>query len=774
MLLPLVVTEERWVRLISGAASANRPLALFLQRNETDSPGPDDFHLIGTAANLVRMLKQPDGSVQILLQGVARIRWAATESADPLIARIERLSEQTDEGLELDALVKNLQGLFQRLVQLSPGAPSELGIAALNIQEAGRLADFIAANTDLASAERQELLETLDVRERLRRITLFVTRELEVLEVGSRIQSQIKESMEKGQREYYLREQLKAIQKELGEADGTQSEVEDLRRKLEAANLPEEARAEADRELARLSRIPAASPEYGMVRSYLEWLGELPWSVSTEDDLDLAKAEQILDEDHYDLEKVKERIVDFLAVRSLKPDTRGPILCFAGPPGVGKTSLGQSIARALGRKFVRLSLGGLRDEAEIRGHRRTYVGALPGRIIQSIRRAGTNNPVIMLDEVDKLTVGFQGDPAAALLEVLDPAQNSTFTDNYLMVPFDLSNVMFIATANYLDPIPPALRDRMEVISLPGYTEDEKLAIAQRYLVPRQIEENGLRPTQLKVPETTLRTIIRGYTREAGVRNLEREIGTLARKAARQIAKRQRTRVSVGPRQLEDYLGPIRFRASEAEGSDEIGVATGLAWTPVGGEILFVEAAVVPGNGQLILTGQLGDVMKESARAALTYARSRAAALGIDVEKMEKQDLHVHIPAGAIPKDGPSAGIAMATAMISALSQRPIRRSVAMTGEITLRGKVLPIGGVKEKVLAAHRAGIQRVLLPDDNRPDLDEVPEHVRQELKIQFVGHMDEVLNAALLRVVKREQIRVAGPTRTVAASATAVGRMP
>jgi ATP-dependent Lon protease len=758
MLLPLAVAEERWVRLIGEVASQRQSLALFLQKDkDADPTGIDDFYPVGTAANLVRMLKQPDGSVQILLQGIARIGLGELITTGPnLTVRAQPLVETVEPGLELDALTKNLLGLFQRLIALTPGAPSELTVAAMNIPEPGRLVDFIAANTDLEVAERQDLLATLDVQERLHKITRLLTHDLEVLEVGSRIQNQIKESMGKGQREYYLREQLKVIQKELGETDSNQAELDDLKAKLDAVGLPEEARTEADRELGRLARIPGASPEYGIVRGYLEWLSELPWSSSTEDDLNLRRAERVLNEDHHDLEKVKDRILDYLAVRNLKGDSRGPILCFAGPPGVGKTSLGQSIARALGRKFIRLALGGVRDESEIRGHRRTYIGALPGRIIQSLRRAGSNNPVIMLDEVDKLSAGFQGDPSAALLEVLDPAQNSTFTDNYLMVPFDLSKVLFIATANQLDPIPPALRDRMEVISLPGYTEDDKLQIARKFLVQRQIAENGLQPGQLRLSDETIRAIIGGYTRESGVRNLEREIGTIARKAARLIASGRGKRLVVSPKRLDDFLGPIRFRSALAEGADEVGVATGLAWTPVGGEILFIEVLAVPGGGNLILTGQLGDVMKESARAALTYARSRAAALGIDLKKADKLDLHVHIPAGAIPKDGPSAGIAMATALISALTRHPINRTVGMTGEVTLRGKVLPIGGLKEKVLAAHRAGLKLVLFPAENQSDLDEIPAHVRRDLKLEPVEHMDRVLELALLPEVRQEQIKI------------------
>jgi ATP-dependent Lon protease len=616
-------------------------------------------------------------------------------------------------------------------------------------------------------------------------VTEFVTRDLEVLEIGSRIQTQIRESMDKSQREFYLRQQLQAIRKELGETDEGEAALADLREKLARAGLPPEARTEADRELGRLASIPTASPEHSMVRTYLEWLADLPWNVLTEDQLDLQHTKRILDQDHHDLDRVKDRILEYLAVMKLRAErdaspvasppggddelevqtvrpgrtstVRGPILCLVGPPGVGKTSLGQSIARALGRKFVRMSLGGVRDEAEIRGHRRTYIGALPGRVIQGLRRAGSQNPVFILDEIDKLGADWRGDPSSALLEVLDPAQNFDFRDHYLDVPFDLSKVLFIATANMLDSIPPPLLDRLEVIDIPGYTEDDKLHIARRFLVPRQLHENGLEPGQLKISDAALRQIIRAYTREAGVRNLERQIATVARKSARQIVMDRVRQVSVTPRQLGELLGPPRFQSEVAEREDEVGVATGLAYTPVGGEVLFIEARTVPGKGNVVLTGQLGDVMKESAQAAVTYARSRAAALGLASEDpLSELDLHVHIPAGAVPKDGPSAGITLATAIISALTRRPVDHTIGMTGEITLRGRVLPIGGLKEKVLAAHRAGLRRILLPRDNRKDLDDIPAHVRRQMTFTPVEHMDQVLNAALKREVRRERSEV------------------
>jgi ATP-dependent Lon protease len=767
MLLPLQVAEHPWVQLLNDAVSARQPVGLFLQ------PTPEaEMRTVGTAANIVRLLKLPDGSLQVLLQGAARIRLGEPTQQEPYArAHIEVLAEVTPDGepgVELEGLIRNLQGLFRRLVQLSPVLPDEMAIAADNLDDAARLSDFVAANIDLESEQRQEVLEELDPIARARRVTELATREIEVLEVGSRIQSQIRETMDKSQREFYLRQQLQAIRKELGEADESESALAGLRERLEKAGLPEEAKKEADRELGRLASIPTASPEHSMVRTYLEWLADLPWSAATEDNLDLPHAKRVLDEDHHDLNRVKDRILEYLAVMKLRSQReqdstgrmRGPILCLVGPPGVGKTSLGQSIARALGRKFVRMSLGGVRDEAEIRGHRRTYIGALPGRIIQGLRRAGSRNPVFILDELDKLGNDWRGDPSSALLEVLDPAQNSDFRDHYLDVPFDLSTVLFIATANVLDTVPPALRDRLEVIDLPGYAEDDKLQIARRYLVPRQLTENGLEPGQVKISTAALRRIIREYTREAGVRNLEREIANVSRKAARSIVMGDASAISVSTRQVPELLGPPRFQQEVVERQDEVGVATGLAFTPTGGEVLFVEARIIPGKGNLVLTGQLGDVMKESAQAALTYARSRSQALGLgEDDPFANKDVHVHVPAGAIPKDGPSAGITMATAIISALTRRPIDHTVGMTGEITLRGRVLPIGGLKEKVLAAHRAGLEHLIVPRENRKDLDEVPQRVLKQFTFSYVEHMDQVLNVALKREIRPERADVRKP---------------
>ncbi|HOK29609.1 MAG TPA: endopeptidase La, partial [bacterium] len=619
-------------------------------------------------------------------------------------------------------------------------------ITAMNIQEPNRLADFIAANLNISIAQKQEILETIDVKERLQKVTYFLNSEVQILEVGKQIQSEIKTEMDKRQREYILREQLKAIQKELGEVDEQTKEINELREKIEQAGMPEEVRREAERELDRLSQMMPGAAEYTVSRTYLDWLINLPWSKSTEDTLDIERAKEILDEDHYDLEKVKNRILEFLAVRKLKNDTHGPILCFVGPPGVGKTSLGMSIARAMGREFVRISLGGVRDEAEIRGHRRTYVGALPGRIIQAIRKAGTNNPVFMLDEIDKLGLDFRGDPAAALLEVLDPQQNSKFVDHYLDVPFDLSKVFFITTANMLDTIPPALLDRMEVITLPGYTEYEKLEIAKRYLIPRQISENGLKPDMVTFDEEAIKKIIREYTREAGVRNLEREIGSVLRKIAQKVAQGETGPFNITVNDIEKYLGIPRYHFGLAGERDEVGVATGLAWTEAGGDILFIEAALVPGKGGLILTGKLGEVMQESARAALTYVRSKSEEWGIESNFFEKWDIHIHVPAGAIPKDGPSAGVTMATALASAIRKIPVRKDIGMTGEITIRGKVLPVGGIREKVLAAHRAGLKTVMLPKDNERDLEEVPQIVKEDIDFIFIEHADEAINMALL----------------------------
>ena len=770
MLLPLQATDQRWVRLLNDAVSARQPVGITLQRDPADEVVDLlGLYQIGTAANIVRLLKLPDGSLQVLLQGLARVRLndKATQAEPYLRADITVLPWVTPDpiSVELEGLIKSLQSLFQRVVQLSPVLPDEMAIAAANVNDPGRLADFVAANIDIEPAQRQEVLQELEPLARARKVTELVTRELEVLEIGSKIQSQIRESMDKGQRDFYLRQQLQAIRKELGEGDEGEAEVNELRERLARAQLPDEAKSEADRELNRLASIPTASPEHSMVRTYLEWLADLPWSTMTEDNLDLRHAKTVLDEDHFDLIRVKDRMLEYLAVMKLRAErdsetaakVRGPILCLVGPPGVGKTSLGQSIARALGRKFVHMSLGGVRDEAEIRGHRRTYIGALPGRIIQALRRAGSRNPVFILDELDKLGNDWRGDPSSALLEVLDPAQNSDFRDHYLDVPFDLSNVLFIATANVLDTVPPALRDRLEVMDLPGYAEEDKLQIARRYLVPRQLAENGLDASRARIFDSALRRIIRDYTREAGVRNLEREIATLARKSARAIVLGEASSTVIKGRAVAELLGPPRFQQEAVARQDEVGVATGLAYTPTGGEVLFVEARVVPGKGNLVLTGQLGDVMKESAQAALTYARARAQALGLGAnDPFADVDVHVHVPAGAVPKDGPSAGITMATAIISALTRRPVDHTVGMTGEITLRGRVLPIGGLKEKVLAAHRAGLTRIIAPRDNRRDLEEIPARVRKEIAFTFVDHMDEVLNTALKDEVRPERAEV------------------
>jgi ATP-dependent Lon protease len=786
MLVPILARNPRWIQAIDSVTPGHKTVAFFFRANGPESEEEaapltmESLPSIGCAATIVRMLRVPDNTIQVLLQGIERVRLVDIIQHEPFpIAQVERAEEIIEESLELEGLVQNLRAQFQKLIALSPNMPDETAIALANIPEPGRLADFVAANIDVPLSEKQALLEELNVEARLRAATVLVSRELEVAEIGSRIQTQIREQMDKTQREYILREQMKAIQRELGETDSAESAVEDLRQRIEEAGLPEEARREADRELNRLAALNPMSPESGMIRTYLEWMAALPWSKSTVDQLDLAQAQEVLDEDHYDLEKVKDRILDYLGVLKLKgSQMRGPILCFVGPPGVGKTSLGHSIARALGRKFSRMSLGGVHDEAEIRGHRRTYIGALPGRIIQSLRRAETNNPVMMLDEVDKLGRDYRGDPSSALLEVLDPEQNHSFVDHYLDVPFDLSHVLFIATANVLDTIPGPLRDRMEVIEISGYTEEQKLHIATRYLVPRQLEEHGIRPDQLEFEVSALRRIIGEYTREAGVRNLERQIATVCRRVARRIASGTTDKITVTDQDIPEYLGMQRVRPELAEKEDAVGVVAGLAWTPVGGDILFVEARAVPGRGNLILTGQLGDVMQESARAAHTFARSRTAALELPENFYEKTDIHVHVPAGAIPKDGPSAGVTMATAIISALSQRPVARDVGMTGEITLRGRVMPIGGVRDKVLAAHRAGLRRIILPRENERDLDEVPETVRSELEFTLVDHVDEVLAVALLPQTKPEPEAVligGGPSDGLAArKAPARSRSP
>lgn len=746
IVVPLATEKKEVVQLIDAALANNKVVGVFGQRTDAEQPTSANLYTIGSAALIARMFKIPDGSVRVFLQGLARVRLLEITQNEPYLkGRVEVVEEKSEKTTELEALTRNLLSLFQKMVDIAPNLPGELSVAAVNIPEPGDLADFTAAHVNLKQGERQEILETIDVAQRIKKLTEYINRELEILELGSKIQSEIQGEMTKAQREFYLREQLKAIQKELGETDERSMEIAELKKKFEEAQLPPEAQKEAERELDRLAKMPPAAAEYTVARTYLDWLISLPWTKSSEDNLDISQAACVLDEDHHDLSKVKERILEYLAVRKLKTDMRGPILCFVGPPGTGKTSMGQSIARALGRKFIRMSLGGIRDEAEIRGHRRTYVGALPGRIIQGIRRAESNNPIFMLDEIDKLGIDFRGDPSAALLEVLDPEQNFAFVDHYLDVPFDLSRVIFITTANVVDPIPPALKDRMEVIELAGYTEQEKLHIAKRFLVPRQVKKNGLHEERLHFSDDALLDIIRSYTREAGVRNLEREIGAICRKVARKVATESEGPTTINSDEIHEYLGPVRFRYEVAEEADEIGVATGLAWTQAGGDVLFVEATPVSGKGNLILTGKLGEVMQESARAALTYARSRAAALGIEENFYEKNDIHIHVPAGAIPKDGPSAGITMTIALVSALTKRPVVKEVGMTGEITLRGKVLPVGGIKEKVLAAHRAGLRRVILPKENEKDLEEIPEEIREKLEFILVHNVDQVLEVVL-----------------------------
>jgi ATP-dependent Lon protease len=746
MMIPLAAGEEKMVKLIDDVLSGDKILGLFAQRSGGEGSSADNIYNVGTATAVARMFKMPDGSIRAFLQGMKRIKIKKVIQTEPYMrAQIKVIEEKFDKTPELEALTRNLTDLFQKIVSLSPNLPEEIGIAVINISEPGKLADFVAAHINLSLEEKQGILEELNVRKRLKKVTGFINRELEILELGSKIQSEIKGEFDKAQRQYYLREQLKAIQRELGEVDEQTMEIDELRKSIDEAKLPPEALKEAERELDRLSKMPPQAAEYSVAKTYLDWVTSLPWTKSTEESVDVKRAAEILDEDHYDLEKVKERILEYLAVRKLKQDMKGPILCFVGPPGTGKTSIGQSIARALGRKFVRMSLGGVRDEAEIRGHRRTYVGALPGRIIQGIRRAGSNDPVFMLDEIDKVGADFRGDPSAALLEVLDPEQNHAFFDHYLDVPFDLSKVMFITTANLEDPILPALRDRMEVLELPGYTEMEKLNIAKKFLIAKQLRENGLSKDRLKITDDAILAIVRKYTREAGLRNLEREIGTICRKVARQVIEDDIKKITITPKKLKEFLGTGKFKYDVAEGADEVGVATGLAWTQAGGDVLFVEASLVPGKGNLTLTGKLGDVMQESARAALTYTRAHASSLGVKGNFYETKDIHIHVPAGAIPKDGPSAGVTMTVALASAISGKPVKKNVAMTGEITLRGKVLPVGGIKEKVLAAHRAGVTKVILPKDNEKDLDEIPQQIKDELQFMFVKQIDEVLKETM-----------------------------
>ncbi len=748
-LTPLAVGQDRSVRLVNDALGGNRMLVMVASRNaELDEPGPDDLYDVGVVGVVARMMKVPDGTLRILVQGTQRVRLSDYVATEPyLVARIEEEPDILEPTPELEALRRNVQNTFAQIIEQTPYLPEEMAVALANLDDPSELAHMIAGSLRISVEEKQQLLEERNVAKRLRLLSQFLARELEVVSLGTKIQTQVQSEVDQAQREYFLRQQLKAIQEELGETDETQAETNELREQLEAAELPEYAREVADRELTRFERLPPQSPEHGVIRGYLEWIIALPWSKSTEDDLDLKKARRVLDRDHYDIEKVKDRILEFLAVRKLKPDARSSILCFVGPPGVGKTSLGRSIARAMGREFERISVGGVRDEAEIRGHRRTYVGAMPGVIMRALRDAGANNPVLMIDEIDKMGADFRGDPASAMLEVLDPEQNTTFRDHYMDMAFDLSHVMFITTANQLDPIPGPLRDRMEIIQLAGYTEEEKLQIAKRYLVPRQIERNGLDKARIEFADEALRLIIDGYTREAGVRNLEREIGSICRKVARDVAEGKTRKRSIKERQVRDMLGKKRFLHEVTRRTGQPGVATGLAWTPVGGEVLFIEATSFPGKGHLQITGQLGDVMKESAAAALSYVKANARKWGADKPEdwFGSHDVHVHVPSGAIPKDGPSAGTAMTTALVSLVSGRPVRSDVAMTGEITLTGQVLPIGGLKEKALAAQRAGITCVIAPKLNEADLEDMPPQLRKAITFKFVSKIDQVLKLAL-----------------------------
>jgi len=748
MVLPLVVHGEESQKLVDEAMAKDRLIGILVSKRNDLQPAekPEELYEVGTAALILKMSKPDEKGTQLLVQGIARFRIREYVSDKPYLhARIEPILEQSVKDIEVDAMMSNLVGLFHKVLKLSPYLPKEMGALANSLDEGGMLADLIASSLNISKDEKQKALEAQGVKERLKEVTRLINRELEVLELGQKIQSQVKQDMDQSQREFYLRQQLKAIKEELGEKDESKVEVEEYRTKIAEKNLPEEAKKEAERELQRLERMHPSSAEYTVASTYLDWMTALPWNQSTEDMLNIKNARRVLDEDHYDLEKVKKRIIEYLAVRKLKPDSKGPILCFVGPPGTGKTSLGRSIARALGRKFIRLSLGGVRDEAEVRGHRRTYVGALPGRIIQGIRRAESNNPVFMLDEIDKVGADFRGDPSAALLEVLDPEQNFSFSDHYLDVAFDLSKVMFITTANILDTIPAALRDRREVLNLAGYTEDEKVKIAQRYLISRQLEAHGLTPEHLTITAGAIRRIISGYTREAGLRNVEREIAAVCRGVACVVAEGCKGPTHVKARDLHKFLGPVRFRSEVNERISTPGVAAGLAWTQSGGDLLFVEAAKMKGKYGLTLTGQLGDVMKESARAALSFIRSHVQELGIPEDFYENQEIHIHVPAGAIPKDGPSAGVTMLTALASLLTDKTVVRDLSMTGEITLRGQVLPVGGIKEKVLAAHRAGIKRIIMPKWNEKDLEEVPKKVRKAMRFHFVETMDEVLRIAL-----------------------------
>jgi len=747
LVMPLIVGREKSIRLVDDAMNGDKIIGIITQKNpDIEEPNIEDLYTIGTVATVMKMVKMVDGSQRIVIQGLCRFKLIEFTQREPnLKAKILPIFEDYQKDIEIDAMYINLKNLYKKAVEMAPYLSSEFAQIATKIESPGNLADLIASTINIGVTEKQEILGKLDLNERLKKVTILLNREVETLELSSRIQSHVKEGIDKTQREYYLREQLKAIQKELGETDDRYTEIEELRKKILDAKMPSDVQKVADKELDRLSKMSTMFAEYTVSRTYIDWLTELPWSKATEDNLNIKDANGILNEDHYDLERVKKRILEYLAVRKLKSDMKGPILCFVGPPGVGKTSLGKSIARALGRKFMRISLGGIRDEAEIRGHRRTYVGALPGRIVQGIKKAGSNNPVFMLDEVDKIGMDFRGDPSSALLEVLDPEQNFSFSDHYLEVSFDLSKVMFIATANMLDPVPPALKDRMEVLELPGYTEEEKLMIAKQFLIPKERFEHGLNEEQIEFDDEGLRVIICSYTREAGVRNLEREIAAICRAVAKDVAEGKTEKQLVTADSIHGFLGPIKYFSEIAERTKYSGVATGLAWTPTGGDILFIESTKMRGKGNLSLTGQLGDVMKESAQAALSYIRSKAADYNIIEDFFEKNDIHVHVPQGAIPKDGPSAGITMFVSLVSLLTDKHVRNDVAMTGEITLRGLVLPVGGIKEKVLAAKRAGIKSVILPKFNEKDLEEVPESIKSNMEFKFIEKMDEAVEICL-----------------------------
>ncbi len=778
VVFPLVVTEKHQVKLVHDSLIGSKLIGVFTQKTaEREFATREDLYSIGTAANILKMFQVPDGSIRLLIQGFARIRVESVRQESPyLIATVREVPTVTESGIEIEALMRGVSDSFQNMVTLSPVLPDELKVIIGNIREPDKLADMVASSLNIDLREKQRILEEANVRGRLTLVMSAIHREIQLLELNNKIQTEVNAELSKSQREYFLREQIKAIRHELGEDEDSGIEIEELTARIKKKKMPREAKEVARKEVGRLGQMSPASAEYIVSKTYIDWILELPWSESTRDTISIPKAKNILDEDHYDLEDVKNRILEFLAVRKLRKDSKSPILCFLGPPGVGKTSLGRSIARAIGRKFVRFSLGGMKDEAEIRGHRRTYIGAMPGKILQELRRCQSQNPVFMLDEIDKIGQDFRGDPASALLEVLDPEQNSHFSDHYLDIPFDLSQVMFIATANDLSPIPPALLDRMEVLRLSGYIAEDKLQIARRYIIKRQIRENGLKPRDLKITDEAVLHMVNAYTWESGVRNLERELSNICRKVARRKAEGKASAVTVDKDRVAEFLGPQKVFPETAHRADEVGTATGLAWTQNGGEILFIEARRMPGSRNLQLTGQLGAIMKESAQAALSYVRSRARELNIDAQVFDKMDIHVHIPSGATPKDGPSAGVTLAACLASLLTNRPVRHDVAMTGEITLRGRVMPVGGIREKVVAARRAGIKTVVMPKMNRNDLDDVPEYVKRSLRFAFVEHIDEVLRVALLEppeksngrstTARRQKRRPAAPRPAVFAS--------